>query len=81
MDNRFPDRHATPRLPRTPTRRALIVGAAGLLVAAGSAELLVEAAAGRRVRKRHRNRNHNRSREKSISIPGDPGEPGEDGEP
>jgi hypothetical protein len=82
MDNRYPDRLATPRLPRHPTRRALVAGAAGLVLAAGSAAgFLIEDAAARRVRKRHRNRNHNRSKENSISIPGQPGEPGEDGEP
>jgi hypothetical protein len=82
MDNRYPDQHATPRLPRHPTRRALIAGAAGLLLATSSAAgLFVEDAAARRVRKRHRNRNHNRSKENSISIPGEPGKPGEDGEP
>ena len=82
MDNRYPDHHATPRLPRHPTRRALIASAAGLLLTAGSvAGLLTEDAAAGRVRKRRRNRNHNRSKETSISIPGEPGEPGDDGEP
>jgi hypothetical protein len=82
MDNRLPERSAAPRLPRHPTRRALIAGAAGLLLAAGStAGFLIEDAQARRVRQRRRNRNQNRSKESSISIPGKPGEPGEPGEP
>ena len=79
MNNRYPDRHATPRLPRIATRRALVVAAAGLLLA--GAAFRGEGADARRVRNRRRNRNHNRSRENSISIPGQPGQPGEPGEP
>lgn len=82
MDNRVPERSAAPRLPRHPSRRALIAGAAGLVLAAGTAAgFLVEDAQARRVRKRHRNRNQNRSKENNISIPGQPGQPGEPGEP
>ena len=79
MDDRYPDRHSAPRLPRIATRRTLLAGAAGLLIA--GAGFLPEDAAARRVRNRRRNRNHNRSQENSVSIPGEPGEPGEDGEP
>jgi hypothetical protein len=82
MDNRVSERSATPPAPRHATRRALIAGGAGLLLAAGStAGFLVEDAQARRVRKRHRNRNQNRSKENNISIPGQPGQPGEPGEP
>ena len=81
MDNRNQDRHATPRLPRTATRRALVATGAALLLAGSGAGFLIEETAARRVRKRRRNRNHNRSKETSISIPGEPGEPGEEGEP
>ena len=78
MDHRVLDRYSARGLPGAPTRRSLIAGAAGLLVAAG---LFGEDAAARRVRNRRRNRNHNRSKETSVSIPGEPGEPGQDGEP
>ena len=79
MHNRYPDRHSAPRLPRIATRRALLAGAAGLLIAGAGAGFLPEDAAARRVRNRRRNRNHNRSQENSVSIPGQPGQPGEDG--
>ena len=82
MHDRSSDRHADPGLPRIASRRALIAGAAGFLVAVGStAGFLGQDAAARRVRNRRRNRNQNRRKETSISIPGQPGQPGNDGEP